>query len=812
MQEFRYRPALLGFVGLATGIFITQSGIAIDLLIIASIAILIAVLALFLEQSVRPFALLVGASFLGMLLGGIDHTEFQHQPLATLAGFKIDQVGLTGTIAEEAQTEFGLFYVMDVESVFVDARTIPMHGRVAVWYSGEITGNVLPHFTERAMMYVTLEPLGARRNPYEFPADDHLARIYSIVAKATLHDEFDSYPLQRRTELTAKERLRLYCIAATEWIDRQLAIAIPDKPTLAFIRAVVLGERTEMSHTQLQEFNRAGVSHILAVSGFNVAIVSLVVTHLLRILGLGRRGIRLALSMIAVLIYCTLVGFQPSVLRAFLMIEFLFAAMLLERKPDPLNIVMSAAIITLVILPSFLFDVGFQLSYAAVAGLAVIYVWFKRVLIDPMARDGRPHWLIRLTEAFTVSLAATIATLPVTVAQFHRVSLVGLFVNLIAIPLSSVLTAAGFLLIPVTALSPWLGKLYGEATTWATQLLFLLTHISSGFELAAVNVQSLPYWVSLSFVMALVYLVGARTGMDAVRRTSIVLVGALAFAFVAPPLESTSLLPVGKLTLVAFDVGQGDCLFLRTPRGKSYLIDFGANSRNGGTAQFERCVEPCLVAEGIHEVNTGFISHMHLDHYGGAESAISALTIRSIATSGERVDNPQSRTLDRIVRDRQISTRVMVRGDQMMLDSDVRLYVLHPSGASVSRGGRYGLQLNDGSLGLLVMYGKTRMLFLGDMESSDEERLMEEYGPMLRCDVVKVAHHGSMTSSSRAFVEAVSPKYAVISVGEHNRFGHPEPAIVRRWMTSGAEVMRTDRDGAIVIQTDGAHVTQAAWR
>jgi len=203
---------------------------------------------------------------------------------------------------------------------------------------------------------------------------------------------------------------------------------------------------------------------------------------------------------------------------------------------------------------------------------------------------------------------------------------------------------------------------------------------------------------------------------------------------------------------------------------------------------------------------------MHRDHFGGLPAMLRSFHISHLYSSGERIADSVARMIDLEAATQHIDRRVLTRGDTMHLDTGLTLYILHPD-HRVLNGllTAYGQHINSGSLAFKVVYGATSFLFLGDIERSEEEDLRETYGDLLRSDVVKVAHHGSETSSSRAFADLVHATYAVISVGEHNVFGHPSPVIVKRWSARGAKVCRTDLDGAVLITSDGRHVEQVPW-
>jgi len=241
-------------------------------------------------------------------------------------------------------------------------------------------------------------------------------------------------------------------------------------------------------------------------------------------------------------------------------------------------------------------------------------------------------------------------------------------------------------------------------------------------------------------------------------------------------------------------------------------MDFGGvNVAN--TSRAERAVLPFMQAEGITHLDGGFITHMHRDHYGGAPFLVDHLGVEKLFWTGERVQDQLAHDLDRSVRAARVSTQRLSAGERLTLDSETTLYVLHPPKALVDeRGPRLGARLNNGSLAAKLVYRNSSVLFLGDIEQVDEEMLVREYGSFLKSDVVKVAHHGSAGSVGREFIETVAARFAMFSVGEHNRYGHPARLALQRWYKRGARILRTDRQGAILLESNGARFKLRNWQ
>jgi competence protein ComEC len=837
------RPALFAAFGLALGIALASAmpdlflhSYLASVLFFAILAFLISSLISRGRAPLLHIALLFAALVLfGGLITSLERASYHDTTLAHIADLKPPKAILTGTLTSSDERKREYLWTFETDSLgIVRDSLVSMKGRVVLHLPKNNLGTIdpslprdgqsirLPKPGSRLRVYCSLEPFRPATNPYEFASDLKLQTTTGAAAQGYVHSRFDYYLLPS-PELGVLATIDQLLATAHKSILTLLDTAIRDKNSRGFVEAVVLGDRSDMDKETLDDFTTSGVAYILAVSGFNVAIVSLVIAQLLRIFGIYGFRTRISITMLMVLLYSAIVGFQPSVVRALLMIELYLLALLLERKPDPLNIVMSAAAINLLVRPYDLFDVGFQLSYAGVLGMILIAPKIRWLFGYDKENEPQPHtndqrllhsrFVKQLGIATTLTLGASIFSYPIIAAQFYRVSFVGLLAALPLIPLSALITAFGFLLIPITLFSKWLGQLYGDATGFLSQTQLVLTKLFAHVPAAAHSAAS-PSWIFLALLVAsMFYCLWAKTRSQLMGRVILTAAFFLLLWEIGIPFTNSVLAKnKGKLQVLFFDVGQGDCIFFNTPSGKNYFVDFGKVDY-ADNAVLERTALPFLRAENITHIDAGFISHMHIDHIGGAPTLLHDCSVASILTSGERVGNSIARELDTQAREQHIATRILSRGDTVQLDSDLVLYVLSPDPrVRVSERTEYGENIHDGMLAFKLVYRNTSFLFLGDIERSEEETMLAYYGDFLRSNVVKVAHHGSLTSSSKEFVLATHPEFAVISVGEHNNFGHPAPAIVKRWMTSGANVLRTDHDGAVLLTSDGNVVKRVNWR
>ena len=814
---FRSRPAAFAALGLAIGIACSSFN-SFSIFILFSFCIFSIVL--YRRKANELVFLFSVFALLGNQLMVLDQKSYSDTVLTKIASAKPAKVILTGKIEGANETTSSYLWSLSLDSIAIPKeQSIPAHGDILLRLSTSGYNKIaLPNVGDRIRVYSSLEPFRNPSNPHEFASDLRLQSATHTEAIGYVHSRFDCEILYRGTP-SIWDRIQEDLNSVHATLLHLLDIAIKEGNSRGFVEAVVLGDRSDMDKETLNDFTTAGVAHILAVSGFNVAIVSLVVAQLLRIFGIYWHRTRISITMLAVLAYSAIVGFQPSVVRALLMIELYLLATLLERKPDPLNIVMSAAALNLIFRPQDLFDVGFQLSYAGVLGMVLIapkILWLFGLTEDAVRNNlsnekklWNRRWFKQLASATALSIGASIVSYPVIAAHFYRISFIGLLANLPLIPLSAIITAYGFLLLPLTAISTGIGQLYGTATSYMTDLLLILTHFSAHLPSAA-HAAASPSWIFLvSLSIAAIYCFRSKARKQFLARMSIAFATFFAASTIDLPFTNSVLAQnEGKLQVLFFDVGQGDCIFLRTPYQKSYFIDFGRIEQNGNTAM-ERTAIPFLRAENITHIDAGFISHMHADHYGGASPLLQQCSVSSLFSSGERIHGRAASVLDSIANITQVHLHTLQRGDTIHLDSELTLYVLYPSRNAPIEMSQY--DIHRGMLVFKIVYRNTSFLFLGDAERSEEESMLADYGTFLKSNVVKVAHHGSETSSSKEFVSATHPDFAVISVGEHNLFGHPSPAIVKRWNSNGSKVFRTDKDGAILFTSDGYEVKRDYW-
>jgi len=537
-----------------------------------------------------------------------------------------------------------------------------------------------------------------------------------------------------------------------------------------------------------EPFRRAGVMHVLVASGTQVSLIVLMLLFLFR--GLRLNGVVQASILVPiVLLYAMVAGSHPSILRAAVMGIIVVFALWNRRDCDHWTTLGAAALGILAINPDDLFSIGFQLSFAAVIGLMAM----SPRLVPHLS--AAPHWLA-LTTAYTVG--AQLMVLPLLAHYFGYFSLVGFVSNLVIVPWAGVLVATGLATCMVGAVSPFLAEAANVFNAHVVFGLFNATNFFARAPHATIDIVPPPGEAMLAYYVLL--FVGAGLLDEDFRRRwrweRVLVYLAVAGACVAVFLSQRSFRD--EMTVTFVDMGQGEAIVVRSPSGRIVLIDGGsANYRGRDVAQ--RVLLPYLLSAGVRRLDAVVISHPHDDHINALPTVLRELPVSAVLTGGLDGGAAAMEEITKICRQRRIPLQPLSRRAQLDLGRGVKAYMLLPMSPPLQ-----GTEsdLNNNSIVLKLCYGKTSLLLTGDLENEGEKRLLKR-GDNLKSTLLKVGHQGAATSTSTAFLRAVHPDVAVISVGAMNSFGHPRPETVQRIRDSGAQIYRTDVDGAITFRTNG---------
>lgn len=551
------------------------------------------------------------------------------------------------------------------------------------------------------------------------------------------------------------------------------------------VRALLIAETDGLTPALRERFADAGLVHILSISGLHVAIVGAALTLAFRAVRLPGRVAEVAAVLVAAL-YVAAIGAPAPAVRSVTLVAVLAAARCRQRPVHPWGAFALGALAPVLRDPAVVADLGWQLSVAGYAALVAV----GRRLRREAARAERPVPALR--RELTAGVVATIVTAPLVAWHFGRLSLIGPIANVVVAPIVAVLQ-------PTLFLAMCLPERGGAPVAAAAARPFL--RALDGIAHAAGR----PAWASLGVTPSLA--VAALAGVAGVavvvavwsrRPTRALLVAAVALAAMPWwPVRAPRLAGRPAMEVHLLDVGQGDAVAVRTPRGRWILIDAG-RAWSGGDAG-RRVVLPALRRHG-GPLALLVLTHPHADHIGGAASVLRALPPAAVRDGGFVAGQGAYRALLAEVRARRVGWARVRPGEVLTIDG-VRCTFLAPDSAWTA-----GLaDPNAASAVVRVEFGGARLLLTGDAEADEEAWVLRRYpAEVLRADVLKVGHHGSATSSTEAFLDAVRPRIALVSVGRANRYGHPAPTVMRRLLARGATVLRTDQLGPVRLRTDGA--------
>lgn len=550
-------------------------------------------------------------------------------------------------------------------------------------------------------------------------------------------------------------------------------------------RALLIADQRQIPTEMRDRYAAAGLVHMLSISGLHVAVIAAAMELLFQVARMSRRASLLG-AFVATGVYVAVIGAPPPALRSAAMLGVAMASRVAQRPTSPWAAWAIGAFVPL-IAPRTMLDIGYQLSVLGMCALVAAGSLWRRHLANRL--DG---WKGRVSRELMTSLVACAVTAPLVAWFFGRLSLIAPLSNLIAAPIVTLAQPVLFLALLLAPVAP-LARFCAQAVH---PLLLAFDWIAS----TAASVPGAAITVTTTLPTALLGALAAASLVFACvsrfpSRPAIAGVAALAAMAIFPAIPLNR---VSGVELHVLDVGQGDAILLRTDVGRWVLFDAGPAWRGGDAGR--STVLPYILRRG-GSLEAFVLSHPHTDHVGGAASVLGSMRPRAYWDAAFAGGSDAYSLSLAAAREEGIEWRRVHAGESVIIDG-VTLTFLAPDST-------WTVGLKDPNLASTIAvarFGMVRFLLVGDAELEEEDWLLEHYRDELRADVLKVGHHGSSTSSSDEFLAAVHPDVAVISVGAGNRYGHPSADVLRALARVGAEVLRTDEAGTVIVRTDGTHI------
>jgi competence protein ComEC len=653
---------------------------------------------------------------------------------------------------------------------------------------------------------------------------------------------------------TVKSGALVEVLAEGSWLDETMASARAfarraiangvgrwSRESAAIVTAIVIGDRAGLDAGVQRRLQEAGTYHVIAISGGNIAILAGLLLGVFRRAGLlGRTAM---LSAIAALIaYARLVGGGASVDRATLMAVVYFGARAFDQRSPPLNSLALVSALLVASDPLSTADPAFLLTFGATLAILVVVPVVTAMTAETAEHAAKSRFsptsaisavVVVISRPLIAMLAASAAAeamlFPIGAWLFSRVTFAGLGLNFLAIPLMGLAQVAGMLVVPLallpsfigplTAATGWIAHVGAAGLVWSADLVRFvpaLTHRVAPPPLAAIIIYycALAGWWLIrpardahlrsaekptSFGEARRSAFGAKAARSIfARRTIAVVAVASALWMLVDPRTLIAARGDGRLHVTFLDVGQGDAIFVRFPRGSTMLVDAGGLAFSSSFDIGDRVVAPSIRDAGVRRLDFVALTHGDPDHIGGGAAILGEFRPREV---WEGIPVPRSEPLTALrmqAQSRGARWANVHAGDRAVVD-EVEVIARHPAVADWER----QRVRNDDSIVLELRWRDVSVLLTGDI-GREVERTLAASIPPARLRVMKVPHHGSLTSSATGFVNAMHPAIAVVSAGRGNHFGHPVPEVLERYRAIGAEIFRTDRDGAVSVETDGA--------
>ena len=710
---------------------------------------------------------------------GVAHVRLADELGGEWEGRDVELVGVVADLPQAG--ERGVRFRFDVERVVTPLAHIPTYLSLT-WYAERVPTagadrlqtRPIPELRpgQRWMLTVRLRRPHGTANPNGFDSEMALLER-GIRAVGYVRSNEPSRPLASMVGRPAYwvERLR-------ERARTRIYSALPGDPAAGVLVALAIGDQQAIAASQWTVFTRTGVNHLMSISGLHITMVAglgfgAVLFVWRRVSAFALRFPAQKAAAVAGLVvafgYALLSGYEVPAQRTVYMLAVVAGSLALGVRISALDILATALLVVLMLDPWAVMSAGFWLSFGAVA--LIMYVNGGRL--------APPGWLENWAR---IQWAITIGLVPLLIVLFQQVSIVSPIANALAIPLVSLLV------VPLTLLGlvlPWdlLLVLAAKLMMLCDLGLQALSRLP-----AAVWEQHAPViWAVPVAVLGMLWLLAPR-GFPA---RWLGLAGFLPLLAIAP---ETPRAP--QVWIDVLDVGQGLAVVVRTAN-HSLLYDTGP-AYSSDSDSGSRIVVPFLRAAGITHLDGVIVSHDDIDHSGGLLSVLQALPVDWVATS-----LPQSEPALALA----ARSQRCFAGQQWEWDG-VRFEILHPTWDSYNEP---TIKDNDRGCVLRVVCAAGTVLLAADIERQSEQQLLQRVSQRLPADVLIVPHHGSMTSSSDAFLDRVQPKIAIIPVGYRNRFGHPAADVLARYQRLGARIFRTDRDGALLVRFDDS-ISVRAWR
>lgn len=698
--------------------------------------------------------------FLGLIL------MYGKTEKSVISCYANQNIEIDGIIKEVKESEGFTNAILKGESIVVDGIKKPIKEKILIRIYGDMKVNI----GDEIKLNGTVKEPNRNTNPKLFNYKLYLEtnNIFAIINTRDYKVRLIS-----KGNLSYGEKLRIkFKTSVEETFTRYL-----NDENSQLMTSIMLGDMNYLDDNNQIKYRELGLAHLMAISGLHIGILSTFLIYIFYLMGINRK-INLLITITIIWLYGYLIGYPPSVLRALIMFTVLFYSQLINRPYDNINVLCFAAFILLICNPLWLFNIGFQLSFMAT---------FFLITFSKLLKNKFYPYNGKIFNSLYTIIAVQIGIIPVIAYYFNSISLVSILANLILIPLLSICVILGFIVYIVSWLSVFLANILGSILNYLLTVENVITDYIFMIPITTIRVKSPDILVITLYYISLFCM------FDIIKIKEYFVASKKKYYYsIAIFMLIFSILPVfnNEVKVKFIDVGQGDSILLQS-KGENFLVDTGGNLF-GNFDVGKNILVPYLVKSGIFTLDGVFITHFHEDHAKSLPYLMDNIKVKHLFIGYEAEKNQIYSDIVEASKAHHIPIYKLNKGDILSIDEGISMKALNPSNEIISR---YIDNENNLSLVLLLNSYNYKTLLTGDIEEEIEILLAEEGE---KIDFLKTPHHGSSTSSSKVFLDAFSPEYAFIMVGNNN-FGHPNKDILDRYEKSGIKVFRTDKSGLITL-------------
>ena len=563
---------------------------------------------------------------------------------------------------------------------------------------------------------------------------------------------------------------------------------------------ILIGDRNNLDEKIEEDFKKSNLTHMLAVSGSHFVYIIICIKYLEKVI--KWRNFNKVLTIIIIVLFMNLTGNTASVVRSGIMAIMLIVAKFFHRKSDVWTNMAISAVLALVYNPYTLFDIGFELSYGGVIGIVVFYDKVKDTLGKIIIKMHKESKMLQyILEGTSVTISANLVIIPIMIYNFNTISFSFIVSNLLAGGLLGIIVILGFLLVFLSLMLGQTLSIFFYILNFLLKALTKIAEVCSKLPFSYIYVPTPKILGILIFYSYLFFIINRdrlRVRIFNTLKVRIaILILIIIFNLGYPILSSKRI----GLEINFIDVGQGDCTLIRA-NGKSILVDAGGSKDEKSFDVGKNTVFPYLLDRGIVSLDYVIVSHFDSDHCQGFNFILKNMKVKTAIICNIGQESEEYNHFVILAKENKTKIRYVQKGSIIKLGKNKIIEILYPDkNEKINDNAK-----NNNAIVFKLTWNKFSMLFTGDIEEKAERKILEMYKnkeEKLKSNILKVAHHGSKSSTMQEFLEIVKPSLALIGVGENNNFGHPNDMVLNRLEQSGCKTYRTDMLGEITITSNG---------